>query len=100
MVSTGLLKDTAGSMGWYSPVNLRENEMLLKTAFGLGVTCDVKSWLMTAGICGVTVNSRVGVIVAVWVIVGVCVTVAVSVMVGVCVTVGEGWKNLYVAGSA
>lgn len=87
-------------MGWYSPVKRREKERLLKTAFGLGVTCEVKSWLITTGICGVTVNSRVGVTVAVFVTVGVCVIVGVSVMVGVCVMVGEGWKILYVTGSA
>ena len=67
---------------------------MLNTASGLGVTSDVKSWLITAGMIGVEVNSGVCVIVGVTVTVGVMVTVGVKVTVGVNVTVGEGWKTL------
>ena len=90
----------AGSIGWYSPSNLREKEILLNTAPALGVTSEVKPSPITAGSSGVGVNSSVGVTVGVLVIVGVCVIVGVDVMVGVFVGVGDGSKNLYVAGSA
>jgi len=81
-------------MGRYSSVKVLEKESVLNTALGLGVTCEVNSWLMINGMAGVTVNSSVGVMVGVCVLVGVWVTVGVCVMVGVNVAVGDGSKIL------